>query len=251
MDAKTHKRIQLGLILVLLLATARTAYVLYQRHKVASEPPPSTLGFKMTNDDFVNPPKIYAYDLKSAAKELVGKTVWVREGNAIPFYAYNASSRSADMSHKLGLLPPLEKLLVNDVILQRAPASLSPGQVAIVHKSILMIFERAGQSGTFAASIGTNVGDDFQFTANDEFFFADPHELYKHWPPEVWAAIDRHEAVKGMNELQVSFALGSIAGATPGDYGNRQAQYRNGDKLVTVTFADNRAVEIVTTRAID
>src|SRR5262245_26261857 len=244
MDAKLHKRIRIGLAVILLLAAVRTAYILYERHKAATEPPPSTLGFKMTNDDFVSPPKIYAYDLKSASKELAGKTVWVREGNAIPFYSYNSASHSADLSHKIGVLPPLEKLSVKDVILQRAPVSLAPGQVAIVHKSILMVFERPGQSGSFAASIGTNTGDDFQFTANEQFFFADPHELYKHWPPEVWAAIDRHEAVKGMNELQVSFALGSIAGAAPGEYGNRQAQYRSGGRLVNVTFEENRAVAI-------
>jgi hypothetical protein len=47
-----------------------------------------------------------------------------------------------------------------------------------------------------------------------------------------------------MSELQVSFALGDIAGATKGDYGNRQCQYRSGGGLVNVTFEKNQATEI-------
>jgi hypothetical protein len=61
----------------------------------------------------------------------------------------------------------------------------------------------------------------------------------------VWQAIDQHQAQKGMNELQVSLALGSMVAASPGDYGNRQAQYRSGGKLVSVTFEKNRVTEIV------
>jgi hypothetical protein len=94
-------------------------------------------------------------------------------------------------------------------------------------------------------SIGTNTGDDFTFNVNEIFYYEDPHELYKHWPPDVWHAIDQHQVQKGMNELQVSFALGSMVGASPGDYGNRWAQYRSNGKLVTVTFDKNRVVEIV------
>ena len=47
-----------------------------------------------------------------------------------------------------------------------------------------------------------------------------------------------------MSELQVSFALGNMAAATPGDYGNRTAQYRTGAGVVTVTFENNRAVKV-------
>jgi hypothetical protein len=117
--------------------------------------------------------------------------------------------------------------------------------VAIVHREILAVFERAGQTGSFATSVGTNTGDDFQFTANDNIFFADPHELYKHWPAETWSAIDQHQARKGMTELQVSFALGAVFGATRGDYGDRMAQYRTGGNVFKVTFENNHAVAIV------
>jgi hypothetical protein len=110
---------------------------------------------------------------------------------------------------------------------------------------VLAVFERPGQAGSFAVSVGTDTNDDFQFTANDNFFFADPHELYKHWPAEIWSAIDQHQARKGMTELQVSFALGAVFGATHGEYGDRMAQYHSGGGVFNVTFVNNRAVAIV------
>ena len=86
-------------------------------------------------DDYVLPPKIHPYDLKSAAKELVGKTVWVRAGNAIHYYPYSNATHTADLKHEKGLLPPLAKLQVKDIVLQKTPAgNLAEGQVAVVQK---------------------------------------------------------------------------------------------------------------------
>ena len=61
------------------------------------------------------------------------------------------------------------------------------------------------------------------------------------------SAIDRHEAKPGMNELQVSFALGANIRVGRGDYGNRAVQYIYGDKSTEVTFSDNKAGSIETT----
>jgi hypothetical protein len=244
MDADWRKRILLIMVAVVALVTARTAYIFYERSKPAA-PLPKPPSLTLTDDDYVTPHRIVPYDLKSAVKELAGKTVWVRNGNTVPYYRYHPQTHFVEFAPKAGLLPPLDKLQVKDVILQRAPASLAPGQVAIVRKQIMAVFEEADHSGLFAVSIGTNTGDDFTFNVNEIFYYEDPHELYKHWPPDVWHAIDQHQVQKGMNELQVSFALGSMVGASPGDYGNRWAQYRSNGKLVTVTFDKNRVVEIV------
>jgi len=248
MNPKIGKRVLLVLLLVMVLVAIRTGYILYQRTRPFTSPAAASApasGYHPTSDDYITSPKIFPYDLKSAAKEMAGKTVWVRVGNALPYYRYNPGSHSADLAHKVGVLPPLDQLQVKDVFLQRAPVALAPGQVAIVHRQILAVFERPGQTGSFATSIGTNTGDDFQFTANDNFFFADPRELYKHWPSEIWSAIDQHQARKGMSELQVSFALGAVFGATRGEYGDRTAQYRSGDSLFNVTFENNHALAIV------
>ena len=244
MDPEFRKKLQIVLVVAALLAAGRAAFIFYSRSRPPVERPQPPV-ISLTKDDYVTPSKIFPYDLKSAVKELAGKTVWVRAGNAIPFYRYDSGTHSADLSHKLGMLPPLEKLQIQNVVLQRTSVPLAPGQVAVARKLMLAVFERQGQPGSFAAAIGNNVGNDFEFTANEMLFFEDPHELYKHWPPEVWSAIDQHQARKGMTELQVSFALGAVTGATAGEYGDRTAQYRSGGSLFNVTFAKNRAVEIV------
>jgi hypothetical protein len=224
----------------------RVAYIFYQRHQDAV-PRSAPVTYPQHADDYVLPPKIYAYDLKSARKELIGKTVWVRAGNVLPYFHYNSGTHTADLGHKAGVLPPLEELEIKDVILQRAPVALAPGQVVVVSRQILVVFQKPGTPAAFAMSVGKNIGEDYDFTANNTLFFADPHELYKHWPADVWNAIDQRRVKKGMNELQVSFALGSVVGASSGDFGNRWQQYKNGDgKLVKVTFAKNQVTEIAT-----
>ncbi len=243
MDAGWPKRILIIMMVVLALVIARTAYIFHERSNpgVLLPTPPSVA---LTEDDYVTPHKIFPYDLKSAVKELAGKTVWVRTGNAVPYYRYHPASRSVDFTAKAGLLPPLGKLEVKDVVLARSPVSPAPGRVTVVRKQVMAVFEEPGHPGTFAVAIGTSTGDDFTFNVNDIFYYQDPHQLYKHWPPDVWNAIDHHQVQKGMNELQVSFALGAMVGASAGDYGNRSAQYRSGSGLVMVTFEKNRVTEI-------
>ena len=238
-----RKRLQITLIILVVLVALRTAYVFYERHE-ASAPAEKRPSYSTDLDDYVTPPRIQPYDLKSAQKELAGKTVWVKAGNQVAYFPYSSATREADLKRKSGLLGPLEKLEIDDVIAQRAPVSPHAGGVAVVQKKVFAVFRKPGQPGRYAFPIGTNVGNDFAFTVNDLLFLADPHELYKHWPPEVWQAIDQREARKGMNELQVGFALGTSATAGSGDYGNRTLEYTNNGKPVKVTFEKNKAVAV-------
>jgi hypothetical protein len=244
MDADWRKKLQFTVIVLVVLAALRTAYVFYERNQPSGPAKPATT-YSLNLDDYVTPPRIQPYDLKSARKELAGKTVWAKEGNQLPYYPYSVAAHQADFKRKAGVLPPLDKLQVEDVVSQRGPATLTPGQVAVVQKQVLAVVKRAGQPGTYAVAIGTSVGEDFTFTVNDSFFLADPHELYKHWPPDVWKAIDEHQARPGMSELQVSFALGTSAVAGPGDYGNRSMEYTNNGSPVKVTFEKNKAIKVV------
>ena len=242
MEPESRKRLQIVLIVGILLVVARTAYIFYERRQPVPQPKQETYSSNL--DDYVTPPKIFPYDLKSANKELDRKTVWVKAGNAVPYYRYSTASHTAEVKHQAGVLPPLEKLGIKDVILQKMPASVKEGQVAVVRKQVFAVFDVPGEQGTFASSIGTSMGDDFNFTANDVFFFADPHQLYKHWPPDIWKAVDEHQAKVGMNELQAGFALGTSANVSSGDYGNRTVEYTNNGNPVKVTFENNRAVSV-------
>ena len=242
MDEDWRKRIQIILIIGVVLVAARTAYIFYQRRQPLPRQNQETYSSNL--DDYVTPPKVFPYDLSSAKKELVGKTVWVRAGNAVPYYRYNPASHEANLAHQAGLLPPLEKLQIKDVILQKMPVALKAREVAVVQKQVLAVVEMPGEKGSVAAPIGTAVGEDFNFTANDVFFFADPHRLYKHWPPDIWNAIDQHQAKVGMNELQASFAFGTSANVSSGDYGNRTIEYTNNGNPVKATFEKNHAVSV-------
>lgn len=244
MEADWRKKLQVTVIVLVVLAGLRTAYIFYERAETP-QPAKSETAYPLNLDDYVTPPRIQPYDLKSARKALAGKTVWVKAGNQIPYYPYSSTSHQASLTHKAGVLPPLEKLQVENVISQRAPAAPAAGRVVVVRRQVLAVFKRSDKPGSYAAAIGTNIGDDFTFTVNDQFFLADPHELYKHWPPDVWKAIDQHQAREGMSELQVSFALGTSAISGPGDYGNRTMEYTNGGNPVRITFEKDKAVKVV------
>jgi hypothetical protein len=237
------KWIQIALAVLLVGSGVRLAWIFYQRSQPVQAPSRQQVTYSSNEDDYVAPHKIYAYDLKSAKKELVGKTVWVIAGNSLYYYPY--ASGVASLQHKAGVLAPLEKLDIRDIVLQKTSSAPRPGEFVVVRQQIMAVFRKADQPATYAVDIGTSVGGNYKFIANQEFLIDDPHELYKHWPSDVWSAIDHHEAKPGMNELQVGFALGTSATAGAGDYGNRFMEYTNAGKPVTVTFSGNKATQVV------
>ena len=109
-------------------------------------------------------------------------------------------------------------------------------------KQVIACFELDGKS--YAAPIGAVKGGDFKIYSDDIFFIEDPHELYKHWPADIWKKIDAHEVQVGMSELQASFAIGMGVPESSGDYGSRTLHYPNGGKPLSITFENDKAVAI-------
>ena|ERR1700704_1143950 len=249
MDADLKKKLQISLLVFVVIAIVRVGFMFYERRDTGAGPKKAEPTYSANMDDYVTPRKIFPYNVESARKELAGKPVWVKTGNLLPYYAYDAATHSVNFKKQVGLLAPLAKLQVKDVVLQREPVALKVGQVSVIQKQIMAVFEKAGEPGTYAASFGTNTGDDYVFSANDVFFFDDPHELYKHWPADTWSAIDQHQARQGMSELQASFALGTNMNADPGDFGNRTIEYANAGKPVTVVFEKNKATTVTAGKA--
>ena len=249
MDADLKRTLKINLIVAVVVIAGFVAYMLYSRRERPEPPKKVMMTYSTNQDDYVTVRKIFPYDVESAKKEMAGKAVWVKTGNLVPYYPYDSASHSVNFKREAGLLPPVARLQVKDVVLQRQPVALKPGQVAVVQKQIMAVFELAGSPGTYAASFGVNTGNDYTFGANDIFFFDDPHELYKHWPADVWSAIDQHEAKVGMNELQATFALGTNMRTDAGDYGNRTIEFVNAGKPVTVTFEKNKAVNVTPGKA--
>lgn len=178
----------------------------------------------MPADNYVTPRKIYPYDLKSAISELAGKSVWVRPGAAHAYYRYGATG--TDFKQKAGVLPVLGRLDIKGVVVEKVVVPISG--LKVWRHQLLAVFTARGQAGDYAVPIATESADSYAFTVNDQFFFEDPHQLYKHWPADVWAAVDRHEVKPGMNELQASFALGPEVTSSGGDPGWRWVRYSDG-----------------------
>jgi hypothetical protein len=246
MSRETHKRVQIVLFIVMFALGIRLALIFRNRHQPARLPPHAQ-PMKLGADDYVVPRKLHAYDLASL-RQLVGQPVWIRGGYQITYYPYHAAAKHADFNHEAGLMGPIERVEVKDVVQQSSPESMQwqtvPGSKIRIHRpssELLAVFEREDKS--YAFSIGRVVDDDYQIFADDLLYYQDPHQLYQHWPPDLWSAIDRHEARTGMNELQVQFAIGVGALESYGG-SERVLHYANAGKPLRVIFVDGKAQKV-------
>src|SRR5579864_91607 len=163
MTAETRKRIQLALLAVLALATLRAGYIFYQRHEdqLAVERKKRTDAIGYSNADYyVNPKKLYPYDLKSA-KQLTQQPVWVKEGYRYTYYPYDSARRKVDFAHEAGLLLPIEQLAIKDVI---TATPSGPEQ----RRQLMAVFEKEGKS--YAVPIGFEANEQFTIYSDEMFF---------------------------------------------------------------------------------
>ena len=233
MVSEFKQRIQLVLGLAIIVAGIRTAYILYERHEDQSQRGTISIRPSLDPDYYVTAKKLYPYDLKTA-QELTKQPVWVKVGYAVAYLPYDSATHHADFAHPAGLFLPIEKLHVRKVVSDTAPG--------VDDRQVMALFEKNGR--TYAFAVGSVTGDTYHFIMNDLLFIQDPHELYDHWPPEIWQAIDAHQMKPGMNEFQAAMALGIGIPQDAGDSGSRTLKYPNGGHALTVRFAGGKAVEI-------
>ncbi len=232
---EAKKKIQIALALALVVAGARAAYILYERHQdyVAAQKQQQAKAAGYSNADYyVTPRKLHPYDLESA-RQLTQQPVWVKEGYRYTYYRYVPVVKSVDFKHDEGLLGPIERLEIKDVLAVAAPGG---------RKQVVATFDKDGHS--YAVPIGFESDGQYKIYSDEMFYIEDPHELYKHWPADVWQAVAQHEVKPGMNELQADFAVGMgvpDAGATSEE---KTVRYPNGGKPVVVTYRDGKAAEI-------
>jgi hypothetical protein len=231
-EASSRNKIQLVLIIGMAVAAIRVGYIFYERHEANTEPakkeaPP------LNPDYYVTPKKIYAYDLKTAKKELTAQPAWVKVGYYYPYYAYDSAAHKAEVSHEVGKLEPLEKLDITDVFQQAAPGG---------ERQVMVVFDREGRK--YAAAVGNEKSGEYKFFCNEMLFFEDPHQLYKHWPADVWQAIDQHQVKPGMSEMQADFAIGVGLMESGGDENDKTMDYPNGGKPLDVSYHNGKAVEV-------
>lgn len=237
MTADTRRKIQLVLVLAFVVATIRAGYIFYQRHqdRLAVERQKQARNVGYSNPDYyVSPKKLYPYDLKSA-KQLTQQPVWVKEGYRYVYYAYQAAGKRVDFGHDAGTLEPIEKLQIKDVVAASNRVQGQPTQVVAV-------FDKDGKS--HAVPIGYEQNGEYKIYSDEMFFIEDPHDLYKHWPPDVWQAVEQHQVKSGMNEMQADFAIGmGVPDAGDTSY-EKTVRYPNGGKPLVVVYHEGKAAEI-------
>ena len=234
MSEEAKKRIQIALALAIVVAGVRAGYILYQRHEdyVAAQKQQQAKSAGYSNPEYyVTPKKLYPFDLKSA-KQLTQQPVWVKEGYRYTYYPYDTARKRTDFGREAGLLLPIERLEVKDVVPDSAAGK----------RQMMAVFQKEGKS--YAVPIGFEADEQYKIYSDEMFYIEDPHDLYKHWPADVWKKIDAHEVQDGMDELQTLFAIGMGIPEGSGNYGSETLRYANGGKPLVVTFENNKAIAI-------
>jgi hypothetical protein len=245
MEAGTRQKMSLITLALVLLVLVRVGLIWKQRHEAEQIKPAAQAQSTTPKDAYVVLPKLYAYDLASAKQGLDGKTIWVAAGNRVKYYVVRGGA--VDWKHAASTLSPLDTLKVVDVRKVDGPVENIKSGDVVFHKTtpeVVAIFTRGDKPERYATRIGTVEGDSYTFVVDNTFYIEDPHQLYKHWPADIWKAIDEHRAVQGMNELQASMALGPGSSEDRSNYGNRTMQYEFGGKTYSVSFSQDRATSV-------
>ena len=234
---EARQKIQLALLLALVVASLRAGYILYQRHedRLEAERQQQAKNVGYSNPDYyVSPKKLYPYDLKSA-RQLTQQPVWVKEGYRYTYYRYDRARKQVDFSHDAGLLLPIERLELKDVL-----TATPPGQRE--RRQVMALFEKEGKA--YVVPIGYEAEGQYKIYSDEMFFIEDPHDLYKHWSNDVWQAVERHEVRPGMNEMQADFAIGMGVPDGGSSSLEKTVRYPNGGKPLVIVYHDGKAVDI-------
>jgi hypothetical protein len=239
MKAQSKRWIQI-ILAVLLVAAAVRLLVTYMGRRDGDAAPRREEQRRAADrgldpDAYVTPKKLYLYDLNSAKNYLTGKPVWVREGYYYTYFPYDPARRRVNFKQEAGLLMSLERLDIKDAIQTPPPG---PGAQA----QVMLVFEKQGE--LYGVPIGAAQGKNYSIVADQMLFYQDPRDLYKHWPKEVWEAIERREVKTGMNELQTSFAIGLGVPQRSNDPSVKTVVYPRGGNKTTVTFVNGKVTDI-------
>jgi hypothetical protein len=237
LSPEAKQRIQIALVLAMVVAAVRVGVILFQRHEDdverAKKMQVKNAGYS-NPDYYISPKKLYPYDLKSA-KQLTQQPVWAKEGYKYTYYPYDPVRKRADFAHEAGLLLPIERLEIKDIVTDTPPGA---GR----RRQMMAVFHKDGKS--CAVPIGFEADGQYTIYSDEMLFIEDPHQLYKHWSADVWQAVDQHQVKPGMNELQADFAVGMGVPDSGDSSYEKTVRYPNGGKPLVVIYRDGKAAEI-------
>ena len=183
-----------GMVTVIL--GLRVGCVLYDRsrpipHKAVVERP-------IDRDRLVVVPKFYMEDFASA-RQLAGKTIWVKLGYATAYFLDKPRVKPAN--RELRYFPPLESLAIENVM--ERPIAGEAG-----NKEVLLRFQREGQAWLTLAGLYDARAERYTMQLDELFYLKNPRDLYAHWDLPTWSKIEGHMLEPGMTLVQSLFSLG-------------------------------------------
>src|ERR1700694_2338138 len=104
-DPEFQKKLQIFLVVTIVLAGGRAAYIVYERREAMKEDAKPKQETALKADYYVTPQKVHAYDVKSA-RQLTEKPVWVKYGYQLTYYRYDVARHKAEFGHEAGAAVP-------------------------------------------------------------------------------------------------------------------------------------------------
>ncbi len=177
------------------------------------------------------------------AEKLQGTSIWMKNGYTMPYYPYEGGR--IVFARRVGVIPSAQHLEIKKIIKAVPPAQVDDG---IDHgtRQVFAVFALPGSASLYATVIGAVDGGQEQYFCDVLFYYDDPHTIYDNWPKNVWAAIDAHQVIAGMSELQTRMSIGQEQHGDGSGEGNRTVTYDQAGKQWTVTFVNNHAASIKT-----
>jgi hypothetical protein len=230
-----------GTLFFMVVVGAYSGYIYHERHlPVVMKAPEREV---IADDDLVflkhKRPSSMA-DLK----DIFGTTVWVSAGGQLEYYPL--AGKTVQYGKSAGTLLGAQELKVKSAVEQVAPKNATfrvPGG----DRQVLLVFtlpSGADPAKEYAVPVGYREKGEYTFYTDEIFFYDDPHELYKHWGPAIWKAVDSHTVIMGMNERQVELSLGQVSKSGSKAYGNRMVVFDNMGHPMDVTFEKNHVTGI-------
>jgi hypothetical protein len=175
--------------------------------------------------------------------KLQNTSVWMKNGYTMPYFPFEAGH--IVFAKSAGVIPSAQRLDIKKVIKAVAPATVDDGISHGTHQAFA-VFALPGGASLYATTIGAIDGSQEEYFTDILFFYDDPHTIYDNWPKNVWAAIDAHQILPGMSELQTRMSIGQKTQSDSSSEGNRTVNYDQAGKKWTITFVDNKATTIKT-----
>jgi hypothetical protein len=202
--------------------------------------PETAPGQNLTPDDVAIVRMKFMTSFDDALK-LQGTSVWMKNGYTMPWFPYK--SGHIDFTKDQGKIPSAQQLDIKKVIKAVPPDQVDDG-ISHGTRQAFAIFSLPHSPDLYATVIGAIDASQEEYFCDVLFYYDDPHKIYDNWPKNVWAAVDAHQVIPGMNELQTRMSIGQDQHVDSSSEGTRTVTYNQAGKKWTITFVNNKVSKI-------